>query len=269
MTVVEQTNAELSETAPSKPVMRLGLAALCGIMAMALLYFREQQLLLEQSGGQRVAVIIAKSEIKAGDRVNADNLSVHEIPTAYLHINAIRLTDQDKIVGRKVYRRIRQNQPLLWSEFDPPDRERANETLAKGMRLTPITIGDHLAKSRFLAPGDFIDILVHFNFGQDRGSVTMTLLQHVQVLEIITQVAMVALTPAQLEQLNFARAHGTLTFAVRNREDIEKSDLPSQTFQSLLGNLSPVPAPSISTAPPARLQTPPGRTPARADKSHE
>jgi len=249
--VADQTDAEVSGSAPSKPVVRLGLAALCGVMAMALLYFREQQLLLEQSGGQRVAVIVAKSEIKVGDRISAENLGVYEIPTAYLHINAIRLTDQDKIVGRKVYRRIRQNQPLLWSEFDAPDRERANETLAKGMRLTPITIGDHLAKSRYLAPGDFIDILVHFNFGQDRGSMTMTLLQHVQVLEIINQVAMVAMTPGQLEQMNFARSHGTLTIAVRNREDIEKSDLPSQTFQSLLGNLAPLPVPSVSAAPQA------------------
>ena len=97
--------------------------------------------------------------------------------------------------------------------------------------------------------GEALQDLNRFLHVQDRGSVTTTLLQHVQVLEIITQVAMVALTPAQLEQLNFARAHGTLTFAVRNREDIEKSDLPSQTFQSLLGNLSPVPAPSISTVP--------------------
>lgn len=238
--------------------MRLGLAALCGVVAMALLYFREQQLLVERSGGPRVAVLIAKEEIKAGDRVTPENLGVQEVPRAYLHVSAIANTDQDKIVGRKVYKRIRQNQPLLWTEFDPPERERVNETLAKGMRLTPITVGEHLAKSRFLAPGDFIDVLVHFNLGSDRGSVTMTLLQHVQVLEIIQNVAMVALTPEQMEQVVFARAHGTLTFAVRNREDIEKHELPSATFQTLLGAFAPVPLPTINGG------APPGTVPGAA-----
>jgi len=237
------------ENTPSKPVIRLGLAAACGIVAMALLYFREQQLLVERSGGARVPILIASTEIKAGDRVTPENLGVHEIPRAYVHLNAIGSQDQSKIIGRKVYRRIMQNQPLLWSEFDPPERERANETLSKGMRLTPIVVGDHLAKSRFLSSGDFIDILAHFNLGAERGSVTMTLLQHVQVLEIIQNVAMVALTPEQLEQMVFARSHGTLTFAVRNREDIEKQELPSTTFFTLLGNLSTVAAPVITTTP--------------------
>lgn len=230
----------------SKPLVRLGLAALCGVVAMTLLYLREEQMLLERSGGPRTPVLVAKTDIQAGDRLTIENLATQEIPRAYVHVNAISGADQEKIVGRKVYHRIKQNQPLLWTEFDAPERERANETLAKGLRLTPVSIGEQLSRSRFLSPGDFVDILAHFNLGQERGSVTTTLLQQVQVLEIIGNVAMVALTPEQLEQLVFARSHGTLTIGIRNREDIGKQSLPSVTFLTLLGNVAPAPPPSLT-----------------------
>jgi len=255
-------STEEAASEQSKPVIRLGLAILCGVVAAGLLYLRTQQLLVERSGGDRIAVLIAKEELKAGDRVSGEKLGMQEVPNAYVHLNSIRLADQDKIVGRKVYRRIKQNQPLLWAEFEPPERERANETLAKGMRLTPIVVGEQLSKSRFLSPGDFIDVLVHFNLGSDRGSVTMTLLQHVQVLELINTVAMVALTPEQLEQLVFARSHGTLTFAVRNREDIEKHELPSSTFVTILGKFAPVPVPTLAGQSDQNATGPAGSIPA-------
>ncbi len=250
---MDEKDTESPSSGFSQPLARLGLAALCGVVAMALVYLREEQLVTERSGGPRTPVLIAKVDIQAGDRLTEENLGTQEIPRAYIHINAIAGTDQQKIIGRKVYRPIRQNQPLLWSEFAPPENARANDTLAKGLRLTPIVVGDHLAKSRFLSAGDFLDVLCHFNLGSERGSVTTTILQRVQVLEIIGNVAMVALTPEQLEQLVFARSHGTLTFGVRNREDIGKQMLPAVTFLTLLGNNAPAPAPSLNTM--QQLQT--------------
>jgi len=235
------------------PLLRLGLASVCGAVAMGLVYLREEQLVMERSGGPRTTVLVAKVDIQPGERMKAENLGTQEVPQAYLHINAINVIDQDKVVGRKLYHRVRQNQSLLWTEFDPTERERASETLAKGLRLTPIVVGDQLSKSRFLSPGDAIDVLVHFNLGPERGSVTTTLLQQVQVLELIGNVAMVAMTPEQLEQLVFARAHGTLTVAVRNREDIGKPSLPSVTFLTLLGNVAPAALPSLA----ALAQPPP------------
>lgn len=262
------------------PLTRLSLAGLCGVVAMGLLYLRQEQSVLERSGGPRTPILIAKAELQPGERLTAENVGAQEVPRAYLHINAIHSDDQDKVVGRKVYHRVRQNQPLLWTEFDPPERERVNETLAKGLRLTPIVVGDQLSKSRFLSAGDFLDVLVHFNLGAERGSVTTTMLQQVQVLEIIGNVAMVALTPEQLEQLVFARAHGTLTFGVRNREDIGKPTLPSVSFLTLLGNVAPAPPPRLAVAGPGPAivagersakdpdsREPPGQTRSRAARS--
>lgn len=249
------------------PLLRLTLAAVCGVLAMGLLYLREEQLLVERSGGPRTTVLVTKVDLQPGERIKAESLGTQDVPQAYLHINAISVADQDKVVGRKLYHRVRQNQPLLWTEFDPTERERVNETLAKGLRLTPIALGDQLSKSRFLSPGETIDILVHFNLGAERGSVTTTLLQQVQVLELIGSVAMVAMTPEQLEQLVFARAHGTLTIAVRNREDIARPTLPAVTFLTLLGNVGPAPLPNLAAVlPPAASAAAAGAEPTPEEK---
>jgi Flp pilus assembly protein CpaB len=217
------------------PIIRLLLAGACGTLAMVLLHYREEQTLNERLGGPRMPVLIAKSDIRAGERVLADNLSLQEIPRAYVHSDAILAQDQDKIVGRKVQRTVRQNQALLWGEFDVPVLERPLG-VQRGLRATPIPLGEALAKSHLLQPGDYIDVVVHLNLA-NQNSMTTTLLQRVQILELLGGSAMVALTPEQLESLVLARATGTITLAVRGREDLEQQSLPQRSWQELLTHL--------------------------------
>ncbi len=66
------------------------------------------------------------------------------------------------------------------------------------------------------------------------GGTTITLLQRVQVLELLAGSAMVAMTPEQLETLVLARATGTITLALRGREDLEEQSLPQRSWQELL-----------------------------------
>ncbi len=240
---------EVSGLSLRNPLLRVTIAILCGGIAMGLLYFREEQILLERSGGPRVPVLVATSDLRAGERVEAKSVGVQEIPRAYVHVNAIPARDQDKIVGRKVYRTVRQNQPFLWGEFDAPEIEAAL-TLQKGLRATPLPLGE-IGKSRFLSPGDYIDVLVHFNL-RDQGTATVTLFQRVQVLELTGAHAMVALAPEQVEQLVFARANGNLALALRGREDVEQRPLPNVTVQSLVKDLHiPPPPAAVEAAAPA------------------
>ncbi len=230
------------------PVLRLLIALLCGGLSATLLYFREEQLMLERSGGPRVPVLITTAELHASERVDPKNVSIQEIPRAYVHVNAIAARDQDKIVGRKVYRAVRQNQPLLWSDFDAPELETAL-ALQKGLRATPLPLGE-ISHSRFLSPGDYVDVVVHFNL-REQGTATVTLMQRVQVLELSGTHAMVALTPEQVESLVFARANGTLTLALRGREDVEQRPLANVTVSKLMKDLNLEPPP-----PPARIEPP-------------
>lgn len=241
--------SEISGVSLRGPGTRFVIALVMGCVAMGLLYFREEQILLERSGGPRVPVLVATADVKAGERVEAARVGIQEIPRAYVHADAIQAHDQDKIVGRRVYRTVRQNQPFMWGEFDAPASE-ASLTLQKGLRVTPLPLGE-LARTRFLMPGDYLDVVVHLSL-RDVGSVTTTLLQRVQVLELLGASAMVALTPEQIELLVFARASGTVTLALRGREDVEHKTLPNLTLEGLSKDLNlPTPGPQKAKAPEA------------------
>jgi Flp pilus assembly protein CpaB len=232
------------------PTARFVIALVMGCVAMGLLYFREEQILLERSGGPRVPVLIATADVKAGGRVEAKSIGIQEIPRAYVHADAIQVHDQDKIVGRRVYRTVRQNQPFMWGEFDAPASE-ASLTLQKGLRVTPLPLGE-LARTRFLMPGDYLDIVVHLSL-RDVGTVTTTVLQRVQVLELLGGSAMVALTPEQIELLVFARANGSVTLALRGREDVEHKTLPHLTLEGMAKDLN---LPLVSPVKPKPAEPP-------------
>lgn len=243
----------------SSPAVRFVVALALGGLAMGLLYFREEQILLTRSGGPRVPVLIATADVKAGDRVDAQKVGIQEIPRAYVHADAIQAHDQDKIAGRRVYRTVRQNQPFMWGEFDAPASE-ASLSLQKGLRVTPLPLGE-LARSRFLMAGDYLDIIVNLNL-RDVGMVTTTVLQRVQILELQGGTAMVALSPEQVELIVFARANGSTTLALRPREDVEQKPLPNLTVAQLIKDLNlPEPAPKEKPPSPEELKRPRRRAP--------
>lgn len=234
------------ETSLGRPSVRLLLAVLCGLVAGVLLYVREEQYMLKRSGGERKSILIAKNSIPEGERAEENNLDVQEVPRAYIHPSAIAASDLDKVSGRKLYREIKAAQPLLWSDFESPFSERTATSTPKGYRAISVQIGEGLAKSRLLSPGDYVDALANFNLSE-RGSVTTTLLQHIKVLEITETWALLQLSPEQAEQLAFALEHGTMRFVIRNREDAEQRNLPSATMQSLVKGASGTERPAVNT----------------------
>lgn len=221
----------------AKPSVRLLLAVLCGIIAAVLLYVREEQYMLKRSGGERRSILIAKNSIPEGERAEESNIDVQEVPRAYIHPSAIDASDLDKVSGRKLYRAIKAAQPLLWSDFESPFSERTATSTPKGYRALSVQIGEGLAKSRLLSPGDYVDALANLNLNQ-RGPVTTTLLQHIKVLEITDSWALLQLAPDEAEQLAFALEHGTMRFVIRNREDAEQRKLPTADIQSLVKGAS-------------------------------
>lgn len=254
------------DNSQSSPLVRLALAAACGFVSLCLLFLCEQQILSENAGGKPIPILIAKSQLNAGDRITPELIEIQSIPQAYAHLDDIRSDAQNMMLFRRVKHNLKPKQPLMWSDLEAPERARIVAPLSKGLRLTSLAVGEQLAKSRFLSPGDFIDIVSHLGFG-DSGSVTTMLLQRIQVMEISHNTAVVALSPEQFEQIAFARSHGTLTFAVRNYADIEIQSLPPVTSIQLPGNLTSV-AMSLraSTALPATVKN--RQTPQSASKNH-
>lgn len=215
------------------PVRRLVVAAVAGTLAVGLLSYYIETTLHERSGGDRIPILVATRAVSPGERIEGDGIAVQEVPRAYLHANAIASEDQGKVTGRRVYRQIVDHQPLLWTDFDPPDSDRASLTgLGKGMRAIPVLMGEALQKAHMLRSGDSVDVLAHFELPQ--GNVAVTLFQRVLVLDQRDEVVVLSVTPEQAERFAFAQAHGQITLAARNRDDTEQRDLDQVSFTNVL-----------------------------------
>lgn len=239
-----------TEIVLTNPVLRLVIAIGLGVAAMLCLLKYEEHIFIENSGGQRLKVIVTRAELAVGDRITQENIGVQEIPRAYVHANALLSGEEHAFLGNKVFRKIPQNSFLQKSDFDDPntDSSDAARTVApeRGMRAAAVPLGPMLSKTRMLRKGDLIDVIVHFQLG-DQGSVATTLFQNVVVLEQEDGFALVSLSPEQAERLAFAVVHGTISVVLRNRSDLEKRPLPTISFQSFLkdytGSLPAAPAP--------------------------
>lgn len=217
----------------ASPMQRFLVAVVSGVLAIGLLWYYVEQTLEEKSGGKRVPVLVAIKAVKHGERIDDAAITVQEIPTAYLHGSAVREADKGKIVGRKVYRHIADHDQISWTDFDPPETERASlVALTKGMRAYPVQMADALRKARLVKTGDVVDVVFHFTLPS--GSVAITLFQRITVLEQRDDVAVLALSPDQAEHFVFANAHGQYTLVVRNRDDTEQKRLSPMSFRELL-----------------------------------
>lgn len=205
---------------------------------MFLLYTWQKEVEQKAFGGRKIAVLVAKSDIKPGSRVQDKDLKAWEVPEVYLHPETIRVDQQNLVLGRPVERLVRQDQPLQWTDFPSSDRERSGGAVPKGLRGTAIQVSEYLGKSGLVGPGERVDVLGTFGGSDLRGSMTVTLLQNVLLIDINANVAVLALELEDAEMLTFAAAHGQVSLLLRNAEDLDvRKDIPPKSFRSLIDKI--------------------------------
>ncbi len=224
-------------------------AAIAGLIAMFLLYKREKELEFRAFGGARITVIIAKNGIRAGGRLKEQDVETMDVPEVYLHPQAIRAADAGQILGRQLAMEVKQGQPIQWTDFGTSERERSGSAVPKGLRGTAIAVSEFVGKSGLVTTGDRVDVLGTFNTSNEiQGSLTVTLLQNVPLIEINNATAMLALELEDAELLTFAAAHGQVNLLLRNAEDLDvKKDIPPKSFKALVAQIRELEA--ISAAP--------------------
>jgi pilus assembly protein CpaB len=213
-------------------------AAIAGLVAMALLYQRQKELEFRAFGGERIKVMVAKSTMRNGTRVQEKDVETMEVPEVYLHPQAVRASDAGQVLGRPLAVEVRQGQPIQWTDFGSTERDRSGSAVPKGLRGTAVQINEFLGKSGLVGPGDRVDVLGTFGGGEVKGSITLTLLQNVPLIEINNNIAMLALELEDAELVTYASTHGTVTLLLRNAEDIDvKKDVPPKSFRSLVARV--------------------------------
>ncbi len=234
--------------------LRVIAAIVAGVLALYLLYTREKELEKRAFGGARISVIVAKNAIKAGGRLKEQDVETQDIPEVYLHPQAIRQTDAGQVLGRQLALAVNQGQPIQWTDFGTSEGGRPGSAVPKGLRGTAISVNEFIGKSGLVTAGDRVDVLGTFGLSSSneiQGSLTVTLLQNVPLIEINGTTAMLALELEEAELMTFAAAKGQVSLLLRNAEDLDvKKDIPPKSFKSLVAQIRELEA---ITAAPASL----------------
>jgi pilus assembly protein CpaB len=246
--VIDQLRYHLAQMT-KKLAIAVGLA----LIAMLALWLYARSLQEEVAGGRKIKVLVASEDIPAGTRLSRSNLSVHEVPEAYVHQASIQKGEEAQIIGRPVAEKIAQGQPLLWSDFElsrSATSRRLSAAVQKGQRAVTIPVDVAGSLAGMLRPGDHVDVLGTFARGQQDWA-TVTLLQNVLVLATGEQrgggegeaeapsgggprsfnTVTLSVDPEEAELLVFAQQRGPINVALRAQDDgATFDDVPEKNF---------------------------------------
>ena len=206
---------------------------------------RRQEL---ESGIEMEKVLVALRPLPAGTALQVGDVGEKSVQRTGLSGAAIHREEFDRVEGMKLTYSIGQYKPILWEFVDTPYPMRygLSPTINRKMRAVSIAVGGANAVSGLIQPNDRVDVLGTFSLpGKKEGemeTVTMTILQHVTILAVGTQLGKptpgadrrrteansgysmvtVEVTPSEAELLTFASyMKGRLTLSLRNPTDLD------------------------------------------------
>ena len=203
------------------------------------------------AAGDLAKVVVAAIDIPRGSVVTADQVRIHQVPTAQLHARAI--TKIEDAVNRAVITPLIKDEPLLEGKLAPKGSKGSMSWVTKpGMRaFTILTPSVSSGMAGFVMPGDHVDVLLTMS-GDDKdgtgGGSTMTLLENIEVMAVDQTTDAPAankvdanhlrsvtlqITPDQSQQLDLGQSRGTLHLSLRNPEDTKSSNTEMTTLSEL------------------------------------
>ncbi|MDQ2736443.1 MAG: SAF domain-containing protein, partial [Pseudomonadota bacterium] len=103
---------------PNKAWVVLGAALVIGLLAAlaARNYLSNQMDAIEaKARGSQINVIVAKRELRRGERLSPDNVAVRPIPLDYAHSNAVTPPDFERLEGQALAFPVKAGEMVLWS----------------------------------------------------------------------------------------------------------------------------------------------------------
>lgn len=144
-------------------------------------YLTQRSDALDQNArAQLIARVVANHELKAGQTVQFDDLSVHELPRQWVGPDSYAPEQADAIVGKILLKDLRAGEPLSRLSLAEPERPALTEQLTPGRRAITMPVDYVNSLSGRLAPGDRIDLFVTFVHEGQR--ITTLLVSSVRVL---------------------------------------------------------------------------------------
>jgi pilus assembly protein CpaB len=217
-----------------------------------------------------IRVVAAKSDIKLGSVLNADNLTTIEIGT--VPKGAILPKDESRAIGRGVLSEIYEGEPIIENRLAAAGSGGGlAATIPPGMRACAVKVDDVVGVSGFVTPGMRVDVLISGTppgeQSASQGTVARTLLQNIQVLSAgadiqkdnegkakSVQVVNLLVTPEQAETLSLV-GNLTIRLVLRNPLDTKITPVVGTSTGNLFGGQNAGPAKPQRAAAPKKAES--------------
>ncbi len=216
---------------------------------------------------ETVDVVVAKRELRRGERVGGETMAVRALPRDVAPGGAVTPATFDAVVGQRLAVPLRAGEPLLASAVASVDTAPISSRVRPGIRAMTISVDEVNSLSGMLQPGDRIDLLLSVRPPAAGGAappeVTRTVMQGVTVMATGRQSRApsgdepvgarpytsitVEVDPEQAQRLVVAQRSGRLTAVLRNPDDRARVDERRLDVNALLG----LPQPVAAAGPPA------------------
>src|SRR5262249_32043758 len=204
-----------------------------------------------RGAGNLGSVVVAKTEIPAGVKIVAEQLTTVRLPRSAMPEGAY--DSHEKVVGRVATERIAQRELVTRFKLAPDGAPAGLSALIpEGYRGMTVKVDDEGEIAGFLAPGALVDVLAVINppnDGSSQNPVSKVILQNIKVLSGgqksdqarsgreangVKSVTLLV-TPEQAEKLVLSSVDGKLKLALRNTIDQGAERTPGANKSTLLG----------------------------------
>lgn len=196
-----------------------------------------------------VKVVVASQNLAPGTLLSGQTVAVREVPSAFLHAEAVAADRWSTVSGRVLARPVRAGEPVLMSHLAQDLSAGFSSQLAPGMRALTIPVDEESSISGMLAPADRIDLFFTTTSGND--AVTLPLLLNVPVIatgiRTLSNDALVererighyrtvtvSVTPQEAAKITHAQDAGKLTITLRQPNDSDDIAVARVTKDTLL-----------------------------------
>jgi pilus assembly protein CpaB len=222
----------------------LVLALILSSVGGALLFFYLRRFEREASGGEPVAVLMARTPIESGAQITDDMIATRNVPRAWVEDRAILESERNKVLGLRMGHTVQANQTLMWTDLAIAMDERRNlsSLVQPGMRAVTIRASYDDKSFALIRPGDRIDVIATMpQPDKPEGRSSVVLLQNVLVLAVGTElsseidvknkdfnasgmVLSLSLNVQEAQLASLAAEKGKLSVALRNPDDVRVTE---------------------------------------------
>jgi pilus assembly protein CpaB len=224
------------------------LAACLGGLASWYVYrsFGEKIATTRQLG---VAVLVAAHDIGVGARIGDRDLQVVNYPAESLPL--LVLHTKEKAVGRLALLPVAKGEFVLPYRIADGTGDHLTARIPIGMRAIQVPVTEFESSS--FTSGERVDVLVTGNAAGSNETQTRTVLANVPVLEKVSRVVTLVVSPEDAERLTLAEQEGRVKLILRNPADSSQQNTPAMTRTTLYGGRT---WPKVRHIPPASPPAP-------------